>query len=81
MPYKAFKDAMAGCCFKSIVYCCGLAKHCPYRDQAIVNLGMTKKDYLRFKMMMDKQLRRMLPIAREATSKPKPPRQRAIAIR
>ena len=36
-------------CFGSLLWCCKISKPCVYRDQALININLSKKDYMLYK--------------------------------
>ncbi|RLF38078.1 MAG: hypothetical protein DRN00_04830 [Thermoplasmata archaeon] len=54
------EEAFGMLCFKSLAYCCGLEKKCPYRDTVLAILGITEEEYLEVKKKADEMFRKII---------------------
>ena len=54
------EEAMGATCWGSLAYCCSPEKECGYRDAVLEALGLTKRDYARYKGECKRLLWRVL---------------------
>ena len=53
---KWLRYQMRGLCYRSLAYCCGTEKPCPYRDKVLKKLGISYEKFRRLKNLFDKIL-------------------------
>ena len=51
------EEALGMLCFRSLAYCCGLEKKCPYRDTVLAILGISEEEYKEVKKKADEMFR------------------------
>jgi len=47
-----------GTCFGSLVWCCKISKPCPFRDNALMRIGMSKEEYMKLKEKLAQEILR-----------------------
>ena len=45
-------------CFGSLVWCCKISKPCPFRDSALLSIGMSKEEYMKLKEKLAQEILR-----------------------